>query len=216
MADYPNTGTIFDKPGDGNMGGTTRTALSTQIIIYVNDEPVGAIQSFQETQTRQNKKIAEVGTDGWIEIVPQSPATVSLTVQRIVFDGLSLPESFARGYKNIHAQRIPFDIKVVDKYAGHGDNAVVTVYHNCWFSNLSKSYTVNDYSITESANVDCEYVSSTRADTAVTLTQGAGGGREIVNRQEDAVEQATDMGLEGRRGALDYDGLITAAFKASD
>tara|TARA_Y100001970_G_C14147669_1_gene810792 strand:- start:425 stop:1060 length:636 start_codon:yes stop_codon:yes gene_type:complete len=209
MADYPSTSTIFDKAGATH--GTTRTGLSTQIIVYVNGEPVGAIQSFQETQQRNNKRIAEVGTDGWIEIVPQSPAQVSLTVSRIVFDGLSLPESFARGYKNIHAQRIPFDIVVVDKFAG-GDDAskIVTVYHNCWFSNLSKSYTVNDYTITEQANIDCEYVSSQRAGQAVAETQGVGGGRLNEGKQRDLTEQAADRG--DRRGVLDFAGLIEATY----
>ena len=41
MADYPNTSTIFDKAGV--TGGTTRAGLSTQIVVYVNGEPVGAI-----------------------------------------------------------------------------------------------------------------------------------------------------------------------------
>ena len=209
MADYPSTGTILDNP---NTGSKTRTGLSTQIIVYVNGEPVGAIQSFQETQARSNKRISEVGTDGIIEIVPQAPAQVTLSVNRIVFDGLSLPESFARGFKNIHAQRIPFDIVVIDKFTGTDNDAVVTTYHNCWFSNLTKTYQVTDYTIAESANIDCEFVSSTRAGEAVAESQGVQGGREIPNRQTDAVEQATDSGQAGRRGALDFPGLISAAY----
>ncbi|MAG24556.1 hypothetical protein CMI47_03155 [Candidatus Pacearchaeota archaeon] len=209
MADYPSTGTILDNP---NTGSKTRTGLSTQIIVYVNGEPVGAIQSFQETQARSNKRISEVGTDGIIEIVPQAPAQVTLSVNRIVFDGLSLPESFSRGFKNIHAQRIPFDIVVIDKFTGTDNDAVVTTYHNCWFSNLTKTYQVTDYTIAESANIDCEFVSSTRAGEAVAESQGVQGGREIPNRQTDAVEQATDSGQAGRRGALDFPGLISAAY----
>jgi hypothetical protein len=209
---YPATGTYFDG-GPSTTGSKTRTGLSTQIIVLVNGSPVGAIQSFQETQARNNKKIAEVGTDGWIEIVPQAPATVTLTVQRIVFDGLSLPESFARGYKNIHAQRIPFDIQVIDSFAGSGDNSTITTYHNCWFNNLGKSYTVNDYSITESANIDCEFVSSTRNNEAVSESQGVGGGRKIPDnvRDRDAVEREADIG--NRRGVLDVEALISAAYK---
>jgi hypothetical protein len=210
MPDYPSTGTILDSAAVE--GAKTRTGLSTQIIVYVNEEPVGAIQSFQETQTRQNKRISEVGTDGVIEIIPQSPATVNLVVQRIVFDGLSLPEAFSRGFKNIHSQRIPFDIVVIDKFTGGGDEAVVTVYHNCWFGNLTKTYQVTDYTIIENANVDCEFVSSRRGGEAVAKSQGVGGAREIPNRQIDAVEQRTDAGRGGRRGALDFPGLISAAY----
>ena len=206
---YPNTKTIFDKPGEG---GTTRSGLSTQIIIYVNDAPVGAIQSFSETQSRQTKKIAEVGTDGLIEIVPSAPTNVTLQVQRIVFDGLSLPESFSRGYKNIHAQRIPFDIKVIDKFAGTEDaESVITTYHNCWFTNLQRSYTVQDYVISETASVDCEFVSSTRNEEPVAATQNNAGIRDMADtRQDDDVEQEADTGQ--RRGALDVANLINAAY----
>ncbi len=56
MADYPRTGSILDS-------GRSRTGLSTQIIVFANNEPVGAIQSFQESQSRSNKKVTEVGTD---------------------------------------------------------------------------------------------------------------------------------------------------------
>jgi len=210
MPDYPNTGTILDSAAI--TGAKTRTGLSTQIIVYVNGEPVGAIQSFQETQARTNKRISEVGTDGVIEIVPQAPATVSLVVQRIVFDGLSLPESFSRGFKNIHAQRIPFNIIVIDKFTGVDKDAVVTTYHNCWFNNLSKTFQVTDYTIVENANIDCEYVSSTRANEAVAESQGVQGAREIPSRDTDTIEQAADAGKSGRRGALDFPGLISAAY----
>ena len=42
MAEYPQTGSILDSK--------TRTALSTQIVIMVNGEAVGAVQSFSECQ----------------------------------------------------------------------------------------------------------------------------------------------------------------------
>lgn len=207
MADYPNTGTIFDS--QNVQGAKTRTGLSTQIIVYVNGNPVGAIQSFQETQQRQNKRISEVGTDGIIEIVPQSPANITLAVNRIVFDGLSLPESMSRGFKNIHAQRIPFDIVVIDKFTG-SENAVTTTYHNCWFSNLGKTYQTTDYTISENCSIDVEYMSTQRKGESVALTQGVAGSREIVGKDMDAIEQAADTG--GRRGVLDFPGLISAAY----
>lgn len=218
MSDYPATKTIFDKPGDP-IQGSTRSSLSTQIIVYVNDQPVGAIQSFQETQQRTNKKLQEVGTDGIIEIVPQSAANITLTVNRIVFDGLSLPEAFSRGFKNIHAQRMPFDIKVVDKFAGGSDDQkTITTYHNCWFSQLGKSYTVQDYTIQENANIDCEFVSCIRGGVSVAETQGTGGGRQLPFQKDSqtngdgvGIEQVVDTG--GRRGGMDFPGIINAAYK---
>ena len=207
MADYPNTGTIFDNPDNGSK---TRAALSTQIVVYVEGEPVGAIQSLDETQNRPVKSIQEVGTDGIIEIIPNGAATIQLTVKRVVFDGLSLPEAFSRGYRNIHAQRIPFDIVVIDKFTGDGDNAVVTTYHNCFFKSLSKSYSADQYMITESAGVEAEFMSTTRAGGPVADSQGVNGGREIPGRQVDSVEQSADTGT--RRGPLDFAGLISAAY----
>jgi len=206
MADYPNTGTIFDNPGSG---GSTRTGLSTQIIVYVNGEPVGAIQSFQETQNRPLKRIGEVGTDGVIELVPNQQTTINLSVTRIVFDGLSLPEAFARGFRNIHAQRIPFSIVVIDKFTGDDKRSVVTTYHNCFFTSLTKTYQSSDYVISETAQVHAEYMTSERANKAVSESQGVGGSREIGNRQVDRRELRSDR---GRRGSLDFPGLIRAQF----
>ena len=89
----------------------TKTGLSTQIVIMVNGNPVGAIQSFGEQQNRSIKPINEVGTDG--QMKPQSSTTIKLNIQRVVFDGLSVTEAFSRGFRNIAAKRIPFDIIVL-------------------------------------------------------------------------------------------------------
>lgn len=211
-AEYPNTGSILDSIDVE--GAKTRASLSTQILIYVNDEPVGAVQSFTVQQQRTNKSITEVGTDGIIEYVPNSATTVSLTVKRMMFDGLSLPESMSRGFTQISAQRIPFDIVVFDKFSGSGEDAIVTTYHNCWFKSLNKTYSSDTYLITEDANLDAEYMSSHRGGvtTPVAAGQGTGGGREIANRQVDAIEQLADNGTAGRRGSLDFPGLIHAAY----
>lgn len=212
MASYPYTGTLFDS--EAVTGAKTRTNLSTQIVVYVNNQPVGAIQDFQERQQRSIKKITEVGTDGIIESVPQSATTITLTVRRIVFDGLSLPESMARGFRNIHAQRIPFDIVVIDRFTGTEEEggAIVTTYHNCWFESLGKSYTTGDYTITEDANLSVEAISTERNGAPIASSQGVGGGRDLGSegRQIDSVEQAADYGTY--RGSMDFPGLIKSAF----
>lgn len=199
---YPATGSILDS--------TTRTSLSTQVIIMVNNEPVGAVQSFSETQQRSNTRITEIGTDGTVEVVPQKAAEITLQVKRIAFDGLSVTEAFARGFRNIQAQRIPFDIVVIDQFTGTGDDAIVTTYHNCWFNNISKAYDTSNYIITEDCSVDVEYISTLRGGEAVALSAGAGGARQLEGTQYDSVEGAADSGA--RRGALDYPGLISAAY----
>jgi hypothetical protein len=202
MATYPKTGSVLDS--------TTRTALSTQIIIMVNNEPVGAVQSFSEKQSRTNKRISEIGTDGVIEIVPQKATDVSLTIKRVAFDGLSITEAFSRGFRNLQAQRIPFDIVVIDQFTGTGNNAIITTYHNCWFNNIGRTFNSDDYIISEDCGVDVEFVSTIRGGDAVVLSQGAGGGRQLAGAQIDDVESLADSGV--RRGSLDFPDLISAAF----
>jgi hypothetical protein len=204
MPTYPKTGS--------NLDSTTKSSLSTQIIIMVENEPVGAIQSFNESQSRSVKAITEVGTDGIIELVPSGPTTVKLTINRMYFDGLSLPEAFSRGFRNLQSQRISFDIVVIDQFTGTGNDAIITTYHNCWFESIGTNYQNTDYTITQNANVACEYVSTIRGGEAIALSQGAGGGRQIPGVQIDSAEIAADSGANGRRGSLDFPGLISAAY----
>jgi hypothetical protein len=204
MATYPTTGS--------NLDSKTRTGLSTQIIIMVNNEPVGAVQSFQENQAKPLRRLQEIGTDGIVEIVPQSATTVDVTIQRIVFDGLSITESMARGFRNLASQRIPFDIVVIDNYTGTGDEAVITTYKNCWFASIGKTYNSGDYIITENATVQAEYMFTTRGFKPTALSPGTGGARQLAGTQKDHVEMQVDAGIDARRGPLDFPGLISAAY----
>ncbi len=104
---YPSSGS--------GIGGKTRVGLYTQMVVKVNNTTVGAIQSITAQQDKKMKIVEEIGTDGIIEIHPAESAKIQLTVNRIVFDNLRLPEAFARGFVNIQAQRIPFDICIIDR-----------------------------------------------------------------------------------------------------
>lgn len=199
---YPKTGSILNS--------NIHTGLSTQIIIKVNDEPVGAIQQLSETQTRGIKRITEVGVDGVIEMVPQSATEVNLQATRVAFDGLSLPEAFSRGFKNIQSQRIPFDIVVIDQQTGTGSNAVVTTYHDCWFSSVGTTYSSSDYIISQTATIQATKVFTHRGGEAVVKSQGIGGSRQVP-AQIDDVELAADSGVTPL-GSLDSPDLISAAF----
>jgi shikimate kinase len=198
---YPKTGSILDS--------TTRTALSTQILIIVGNTPVGAVQSFSESQSRSVRRVFEIGTDGTVELVPESPAEIGLRIDRIVFDGLSVTEAFSRGFRNIQAQRISFDIVVIDQYTGTGDDAVITTYEGCWFESIDKTYNADSFIITENVSVKVENIRTQRGGEAVALSQGVGGSRQIPV-QIDSVETAADSGVY--RGALDFPGLISATF----
>ena len=202
MTTYPNSGSILDS--------RIHTSLSTQIIIMVNNEPVGAVQSLGIEQSRKTMRIGEVGLDGTVELVPNSKAEISLNVDRIVYDGLSITEAFSRGFQNIQAQRIPFDIVVVDQFSGTGENATITTFVNCWFESITKSYKADQYIISENCKIAVETIKTIRGGEAVAKSQGVGGGRQIAGIQFDDIETLADSG--SRRGSLDFPGLINASF----
>jgi hypothetical protein len=202
---YPYTGT--------QLTGSTQTGLSTQILIKVAGTAVGAVQEFSVDQNRSNKRLTEVGTDGVIEIVPDRATEVKLSIKRIYFDKKSLPEAFERGFHNIHAQRVPFDIEVHDfsrvelpspapadfdlNPANNPVGLITHVYENCWFNSLRVSYSATDYVIIQDASVDCEFV-HTFADGNTQINASTGAGTDLVERLAD----------RGRRGSLDARGLL--------
>lgn len=217
---YPSTGS--------RLTSSISTSLSTQIIIQVemNDgsvTPVGAVKELTEEQNRGLARIVEIGTDGVIEIVPNKATEFQLSLNRTVFDGLSLPEAFGRGFRNIQSQRFPFNIQVVDVNAGivdasgtaSKDSTVITTYHNCWFQRTSTPLKADDYIIVQSATVWCEFITSVRAGDAVAKSQAAGGGRSILTPgQVDPVEAAADSAR--RLGAMDYAGLLRSGFNLNN
>lgn len=181
------TGRGIGQPTSANVpfhGKRIQAGLSTQIVIQVTDDiinsgdkyVIGAVQAFSVSQNRSIREIYEVGTDAILQCVPVSATTYSIDIERIVFDFQRLPQALQREYRHIHAQRRPFDIVVTDynsyllnnagpaEDAGDRDSvtaqptAVETVYGNCWFESLSFAYRQNDYIITESARLKCEYV----------------------------------------------------------
>lgn len=185
------------------------TGLSTQVIIMVQNFPVGAIQSLTINQNRSYKRLNEIGTDGVVEIVPTTPTAVNVSIQRIVFDGMSLPESFGRVFSNIQAQRIPFGI---DIYHTQGENEafgtspaglpLVKRIHNCWFTRLSTPYNANNYIISESAEIWAEYITSFLPALSKSLRQpwAEGAAADTIEREIDTT---------GRRASLDSISLET-------
>jgi len=162
---YPFTGS--------SLSSKVAAGLSTQIHISVDNQLIGGIQNFAPNQRREIRGIGEVGTDGFIEKVPTRPTNVTISVERVYFDLLRLPQAFARAFRNIHAQRVPFSIRVYD-VAGVGvdfqdadgglppdsdaKGILVEEYVDCWFSSLSAAYQANDYLISERADIEVTYV----------------------------------------------------------
>jgi len=205
---FPNTGSFIEA------GNRTNSGLSTQIIIKVYNSPVGALQNLAVAQNRPLQRIQEIGTDGVIEIVPNGATTYELTANRVVFDQLRLPESFSRGFRFIAAQRVPFDIDIIDvsgtdpNTPDDDSNKVVMTYKNCWFTRYETPYAADNYIITESATMWCE--------TAYLVQIGRDGSLRPVDRQVDNAGIEADVNFGNRRGSLDATGLVNSLFEGQE
>jgi hypothetical protein len=222
MAIY-NTGTLVDGHPKGSQA--INSTLSTQIIIKVNNEPVGALQRLTVNQTRPLTRIQEIGTDGVIEIVPSGATNFELTADRIVFDQLRLPEAFSRGFRFINSQRLPFDILVIDlggieppgqemsqgsaALVSEGNGHISMVYRNCWFTSYNTPYAADNYLITETATIWCEtaFVSSPTQSNKTLSTL-----RDKMTPQIDNAGIETSVNWGGHRGAMDASGLLKSIF----
>jgi len=185
MASYPITGSTLTS--------SISTGLSTQILIKVANETVGAIQRLTINQNRTLYRAKEIGLDGVLEIVPQAPTEFDATISRIVFDRLRLPEAFARGFINIKSQLVPFEILVIDRTNGDNEGAVTHRLTNCWFNRYSPTYAADNFIITEEATIYIEDISSTLGSSQESAVNGGARG---INYQVDSLgrERATDAG----------------------
>ena len=184
------------------------SGLSTQILVKVGATTVGAIQSLQITENRDLTRIKELGLDGILEIVPNSATTYDARVERIVFDGLRLPEAFARGYINIKSQTVAFDILVIDRSNGEGEGAITHTLKSCWFQNYSPRFQADNYIITESATIWIEDISSNLGTSSESAVQGGVRG---IDFDVNARERSTDAG--GYRGSMDVSDLLNQVFE---
>jgi len=179
-----------------------QSGLSTQIVVKVDNTTIGAIQKIRIDQNKELHIHEEIGTEGVVEIHPKGATKITLTVDRIIFDDLRITEAFSCGFINIQAQRIPFDIHIIDTSNGPINYALVHVYHGCWFKTYSTPYDANSFLITESATLTCEKITSFRyGQSAVN-----GGTRGILYKY-DTVERETKV--KEICGRLEYAGLIT-------
>jgi len=184
---YPPSGSIITP--------SIHAGLSTQITVKVGVNTVGAIQQLTINQNREMNVWEEIGTSGVVEIAPKGAAKVEISVQRIVFDGLRITEAFSRGFINLQAQRMPFDIEIINKSdATNFDSILTHTCHNCWFKSYSVPYDANNFLITENASIVCEYITSVRG------TQSAvWGGLRGIRYERDSIERNTDaFGIRGR------------------
>jgi hypothetical protein len=223
----PNTGSTLYGTAAGPQINKTSTAISTNIIIMVNDRAVGAIQSMAISEKRGIKMIDEVGTDGHIDSVPNVSTNITGTCQRIRFDRLRVAEAFSRGFIHAASQVYPFDIVVMDKQKRDQGSQISTVIKNVWIAGLDYTYQANDWVITDSMTWEAENIYSfLNNGSALTTSSGnpvaqggeigvvhMGGGQfgsVNINSGDGVVniEQLVDTGAGGRRGSMDAAGLI--------
>lgn len=209
-ANYPHTGSqLLDSSGRN----VTRTGVSTNIIIQVDGNAVGAVQSLNINEDRNIQMIDEVGTDGHIDSVPNKSTNVTGDCKRIRFDNLRIAPAFSRGFVHVCAQRIPFDIVILDIFAADesdadgfnaSDNVITTVIKNVWIKSLKVTYQTSDFTISEDMSWEAEHIYSYLGQGQQAVP--APNARQIPVIDDDAFEKQADIGM--RRGALDAAGLI--------
>ncbi|KKN61316.1 hypothetical protein LCGC14_0523070 [marine sediment metagenome] len=198
-----NTDTkIFDS-GQNNKTGTH---LSTNIIVLVEGNVIGAIQSMQVTEARGSiKMIDEIGTDGHIDSAPNAATNYNGTCTRVRFDRMRIAESFSRGFTHVKSQRIAFDIEIQDRFHdADAGRAIVTTIKNVWIERIGYTYSASDFIITDEMGWQAEDIYSVLNNNAIVGSQNAVGQPINLNSFESEAD-------EGKfRGALDAPGLLDA------
>lgn len=198
-----NTTTAL-QDADGN--NRTATHLSTNIVIKVNGNTVGAVQSLEVDESRQLKMIDEVGTDGHIDSAPQSSTSISGSCTRVRFDRMRITEAFSRPFVHVHAQRIPFDIEIQDIFHDSDpSNAIITIIKNVWIKSIRYTYSATDYVIVDTMSWEAEGIYSLQNNNNVARSVANGRTNPIVLNQ---FEQEADRGAF--TGSLDASGLLNA------
>lgn len=201
---YPQTGSIIQTATGAN---TTQTAISTNIIISVGPNTVGAVQELSIDESRNIMMINEVGTDGHIDSVPNQSTNITGTCNRIRFNKMRVAEAFSRSFVHVHSQRFPFDIVIIDQWNGSDNNALITTIRNVWIKTIGTRYQTNDWVITDNMTWEAETIYTTLANGPA----ATGGVQNIplaILSPTSDIEQAADVG--NRRGSLDAPGLLTA------
>jgi len=196
-----NTATALnDSEGQNRTG----THLSTNIIIKVDGNTLGAVQSLEITEARGIKMIDEVGTDGHIDSAPNTSTNITGSCNRIRFDKMRIAQAFSRGFVHVHAQRVPFNIEIQDIFHDSDpSNAVITVLENVWIQDIRYSYQTSDYVIAETMSFQAERIYTMLNNT--NMVQGGPNGSTIIL---NSYEQQADVGAF--TGSIDAAGLINA------
>lgn len=198
-----NTNTVLTDV-DGN--NATRTHLSTNIIIKVDGNVVGAVQSLDITEERGIKSIDEVGTDGHIDSAPNTSTNITGTCTRVRFGRMRIAEAFSRDFIHVKSQRIPFDIEIQDLFHDSDPaNAIITTIKNVWIRDIRVTYSASDFVIADQMSWVAEDIFSVLNNGNVVTAVANGRANPIILNQ---FERQADRGAY--LGALDAAGLMNA------
>lgn len=183
----------------------TGTHLSTNIVIVVDGNVVGAIQDLTINESRGNiKMIDEVGHDGHIDSAPSASTNYEGSCRRIRFDRMRIAEAFSRPFTHVKSQRKPFNIEIHDRFHDSDvGNAIITTIENVWIERITYKYSCDDFVIADDMNWRAEDIYSVLNNAAVVSGNKNAVGQPIIF---DSVESETDIGKY--RGSLDAAGLL--------
>lgn len=199
-----NTGSTIVGPNGENR---TSTSISTQILISVGPNTIGAVQNLSINERRTVNMVNEVGTDGSIDSVPTKSAEFSGNCTRVRFDGMRIAEALGRSFVHVMSQRFPFDITLIDRWKGDNNSSIITTLKNCWITSIDYDISADNWIVSDKMSFVAEAISSTFANGPASV----GGTNNIplaIQSPTSDIERAADTGL--KRGALDATGLLTA------
>ena len=198
-----NTGSVLvDDQGNNRTG----THLSTNIIILVGGNPIGAIKQLAVTESRTINSVSEVGTDGIIDSAPASSTTYTIRCERTRFNKMRIAEAFGRGFIHAKSQRVPFDIEIHDRFVdADPNNVIVTTLVNCWINSINYTYSSDNFIISDSMDLMCEDIFSIFSGNNNVVGQTNARGEPIF---VNPFERQADRGEY--RGSLDAPNLIDA------
>jgi hypothetical protein len=128
---------------------------------------------------------------------------------------MGIAAAFSRGFVHVSAQRIPFDIHIIDVFASDendaadfagGNGTVVTILKKVWIKSIANAFKSDNFVISQTMIFEAETVFSIMSNNGTAVP--AVGARLLANTQFDQFEIQADTGQ--RRGALDAAGLINA------
>jgi len=217
MAQYPYTGSILT-----NSDGTNKISTSLSVHYLIKNDKgitVGALQTMSIHEQGGVEQVTEIGTDGVLNTVRNTSVKISGSCQRVRYSRLRGIEAFGQEYTHIHSQAAPFDIWIYDRQGAQESDWVITVIGGIWMESSQWKLDHQNWIVTDDLSFKASAIKSWRggANQFIPAAQGGDGAIKLSHLNVSdgttgaySVQQAADMGLNNRRGALDIAGLSNA------